>query len=282
MQVKTWNLSSIVRIPTAAGDVWCKSVPPFFAHEGKIIAMVAADDPALVAPLLAADHPTATVLLGDVPGDDQWDAPVERLVDMVRRLVRLQSRWAGRTEELLAAGLWDFRAAGFAALVDDLLRRAETRERLHAAELDAVDALAARVPDLLEELLTCGLPETLVHGDFHPGNWRYGPDGLVLLDWGDSAVGHPMLDFTAFLPRVPDGARPVVLAAWLDAWRGERPEADPERAAELIAPLAALRQALIYRAFLDAIEPGEHTYHEDDPAVWLRAAIEAEVPATSG
>ena len=55
VQIKTWNLSSILRLPTAEGDVWCKSVPPFLAHEGAIIALVGADEPTLVPPLLASD-----------------------------------------------------------------------------------------------------------------------------------------------------------------------------------------------------------------------------------
>ena len=58
LQVKTWNLSSILRLPTAEGDVWCKSVPPFLAHEGAIIALVGADQPTLVPPLLASDPRT--------------------------------------------------------------------------------------------------------------------------------------------------------------------------------------------------------------------------------
>jgi hypothetical protein len=39
-------------------------------------------------------------------------------------------------------------------------------------------------------------------------------------------------------------------------------------------PLAAARQAVIYRAFLDGIEPSEHVYHRADPADWLhRTAV---------
>ena len=43
-------------------------------------------------------------------------------------------------------------------------------------------------------------------------------------------------------------------------------------AAELLAPVAALRQALIYRTFLDGIEPDERVYHASDPGTWLRRA----------
>ena len=95
VQIKTWNLSSILRLRTADGDVWCKSVPPFLAHEGGIIALVGDDDPTLVPPLLASEPATGTVLLGDVPGDDDWDASEGRLLTMVQTLVRLQARWIG-------------------------------------------------------------------------------------------------------------------------------------------------------------------------------------------
>src|SRR4051794_38363559 len=37
-QIRTWTLSSLWRIPTAGGAVWLKHVPPFFAHEGALLA----------------------------------------------------------------------------------------------------------------------------------------------------------------------------------------------------------------------------------------------------
>ena len=39
-----------------------------------------------------------------------------------------------------------------------------------------------------------------------------------------------------------------------------------------MAPISALRQALIYRVFLDNIEPDERVYHADDPAHWMGRA----------
>jgi hypothetical protein len=38
--------------------------------------------------------------------------------------------------------------------------------------------------------------------------------------------------------------------------------------------VAAARQAVVYRRFLDRIEPTERVYHEDDPADWLRRTSE--------
>jgi hypothetical protein len=50
------------------------------------------------------------------------------------------------------------------------------------------------------------------------------------------------------------------------------PGCGPARAAALLAPLAAARQAVVYQHFLDHIEPSEHPYHRDDPPLWLAHA----------
>jgi hypothetical protein len=91
-----------------------------------------------------------------------------------------------------------------------------------------------------------------------------------LLDWGDACVGHPLLDVPAFLERAPVDQRPALQAHWLALWRAVLPGSDPERAWVLSAPLASARQAVLYRLFLDHIEPSEHPYHQGDPADWLR------------
>ena len=275
VQVKSWNLSSILRLPTAAGDVWCKTVPAFFAHEGAVIEAVGGWDASLVPPLLAADRRAGTILLGDVPGEDQWTATPSRLVAMVRKLVALQASFIRRTPELLTAGLPDWRAESLSGMARDLVGRTEVRAQFSSDEIAALDALAGELPRRLADLTACGLPETLVHGDFHPGNWRADGGALVLLDWSDSGVGHPMLDFASFLPRVADEARGSVRDAWIDAWAARSSQADAARAARLAAPIAAVRCALNYQRFLDGIEPSERRYHEADVAAELRRALAA-------
>ena len=123
---------------------------------------------------------------------------------------------------------------------------------------------------VLPTIASCGLPDTLVHGDFHPGNFRGTAGRLVLLDWGDSGIGHPLLDQPAFLTRVAAGHVQAVRAHWEQQWRAALPGCDPARCSELLAPVAAARQAVIYQKFLDNIEPSERVYHRNDPADWLR------------
>jgi hypothetical protein len=56
------------------------------------------------------------------------------------------------------------------------------------------------------------------------------------------------------------------------------PGSDPAAAIGAIAPIVALWKALVYRSFLDAIEPSEHRYHERDVPDWLRIALDARAP----
>ena len=277
VQVKTWNLSSVLRLPTAYGQVWAKSVPPFLGHEGAIIEAVGRHAPDVVPAVIAADRDDrgyTTALLADVPGEDQWEAPEPLLVAMIRKWVDVQADWADRLDELARLGLPDRRSGPLLTGVRTLAARGDVRAELADGDRDALDALVAALPDRLAELDACGLPDTLVHGDLHPGNWRSDGRDLRLLDWGDSGIGHPLLDQSAFLDRIPSPAVQRIAQQWEQRWLERMPASRPAEAARLLAPIAAARQAVIYRKFLDNIEPSEHPYHEHDPADWLRRTAE--------
>jgi phosphotransferase family enzyme len=261
-QVKTWNLSSLWRLPIGSSVAWLKAVPPFFAHESRILTLL---DAAGVPVLVAADGPR--MLLEDIPGVDQHRAVGAPTLVMVRLLVGLQVAWVARSDELLALGLPDWRAEPLAeAAADVVARTAPELEREVVQQLERLlDGFAQRS----SEVESCGIPATLVHGDFHRGNVRGTPERLVLLDWGDCGVGHPLLDQVAFLEYLPQSEHEAVLREWSRLWRAAVPGCDPDRAALLLEPVAALRRAVVYRGFLDAIEPDERIYHASDPADWL-------------
>jgi hypothetical protein len=269
-QQRTWNLSCIWRIPTAGGPVWLKVVPPFFAHESAMIHVVGSVLPYLPQ-VLASDR--QRVLLADIPGADQYSASTPDLAWMVRTLVATQAALATNVDVLLATGCFDWREEPFSFRAHDVIER-------HAGELDpttraSLDRLVRELPTRFAELASAGIPDSLVHGDFHPGNVRGDSGRLVLLDWGDSGVGHPLLDQAAFLQMVPAEAQRAITTEWAAAWRSAIPGCDPDHAANLVRPLSALRLAILYQLFLDQIEPSERVYHVNDPAIWLRNAAEA-------
>ena len=262
LQVRTWNLSSLWRLPSDRGMLWLKVLPPFAAPEGALIGKLPPD---CTPRLIACDG--ARMLMEEIPGRDLYDAEQSTLVAMVEMLVRLQAGWIARIDELLAIGLPDWRRDRAGPEIAGLVERAATG--LSAPDRAELDSFVAGLDARFEAVEACGIGPSLVHGDFHPGNFRGDGDSLTMLDFADSVVGHPLFDMPPFLDRIRDSARAAARDAWFAAWRAAIPGSDPERAAALLAPVAAARQAALYQHFLDSIETAEHPYHRDDPREWL-------------
>ncbi|MFF0553848.1 phosphotransferase [Streptomyces sp. NPDC004311] len=292
-QVRTWNLSALFRFRTAGGGgAWLKTVTPSFnAAEGRVIALLGSVDPTLVPAVLGCDPGRGRLLLDHVPGEDLWSPSAGDVVAVVPRLVAAQAALAadGRAA---AAGLRDRTLPVLVGHVNALLDRLEAGQaaapgasgasgggeerpgdRLTARESAAARELAARLPALVEELAACGLPDTLVHGDFHPGNWRSDGRSAVVVDYADSAFGHPALDGLRPRQYVDDERWEQIAGVWARAWREHVPGAAPERALELVGPLFHLAYAVRYQEFLDHIEDSERPYHETDPVTEVRRAL---------
>lgn len=257
-QRKTWNLAGLFRLPTADGPVWLKALPPFASDEAQVMAVFGAVDPTLVPRVLAAAP--GRLLLADVPGTDCWHAPPEVLASGIERFVHAQSVIDTAPPDLLVR-------ADPAAEVSALLSR---DLGLTSAEVAAAHALLPRWWALSE----CGLPTTIVHGDFHSGNWRSADGGPpTVLDFADAHVGHPTLDGLRVVDYLAPDRRPAARASWVSAWQRACPDSDPSRALAIAEPLAHLYYAVRYQEFLDGIEETERIYHRDDPASSVRAAL---------
>jgi hypothetical protein len=182
VQRKTWNLAVLFRLPTDKGPVWLKTTPRFAADEASVIAAFARVDPALVPPVIGAGP--RRVLLGHLPGEDCWDAAPQIITSAVRRLAAAQAVLASRPASL-PPGLPDRRTPVITGQIRALLD-GQVGGELSAGELAAARGLLSRFP-LLDE---CGLPDTIVHGDFHPGNWRSDGGPPAIVDWaGDHTEG---------------------------------------------------------------------------------------------
>jgi Phosphotransferase enzyme family len=260
VQHKTWNLSCLFRLPTDGGTVWLKAIPSFAAAESAAIAGFAEVDPGLVPAVLASGP--GRLLLADVPGTGCRDASPPVVTGTVRRFVAAQAR-VGRPP-----GLPDRRPEILAAAVRGLLDGA-IGDELTSAELRA----ARRLQDRWEMLDGCGLPDTVVHGDFHPGNWRSDGGPAVILDWADAHLGNPVLDGLRAIDYLPPGLRETAAGAWTAAWAAAAPRSRPAEALRIAGPLAHFAYAVRYQEFLDNIEPSERVYHEGDPVGVIREAL---------
>ena len=183
VQHKTWNLAALFRLPTGKGPVWLKTTPRFAADEASVIAAFARIDPTLVPPLIGAGP--RRVLLEHLPGEDCWEGSPQIITSAVQRLVTTQAVLAGQPASI-PPGLPDRRTPVIAGQIRALLDGPLASE-LTAAEATAARRLLSRFP-LLDE---CGLPDTIVHGDFHPGNWRSDGGPPVIVDFADARRPFP-------------------------------------------------------------------------------------------
>ncbi|MFD1663644.1 phosphotransferase family protein [Streptomyces caeni] len=260
-QRRTWNLAGLFRLPTARGTVWLKATPRFATDEADVAEAFARVDPGLVPAVVGRGE--RRFLMEHVPGEDCWGASHETAAAM-ERFVSAQAALAPSRP----AGLRDWRTPVLAAQVDALL------DGPAAAGLTSQERSDVRgMTDRWQELAACGLPDTVVHGDFHPGNWRSDGGRPVVMDFADAYWGNPVMDGLRAHDFLPEPIRATAARAWADAWRVQAPGSDPQRALALAEPLAPLMYAVRYQEFLDGIEPSERPYHEGDPEAEIRSAL---------
>jgi hypothetical protein len=63
--VKNWGISCLLRVPTSAGDLYFKAVPPLFAREGMITVEVATFCPEHAPTVVAVEPARRWLLLED-------------------------------------------------------------------------------------------------------------------------------------------------------------------------------------------------------------------------
>ena len=92
-----------------------------------------------------------------------------------------------------------------------------TADELDAQERATLGAFVAGLPARMAAVAACGVPETLFA--VHPGNVRGSPGAMILIDWGEAGVGHPLLDQAAMFSSIGGDEGAAVRAHWARRWR---------------------------------------------------------------
>jgi aminoglycoside phosphotransferase (APT) family kinase protein len=128
--------------------------------------------------------------------------------------------------------------------MSELMER-QTKMPPVALSRDELHRLSARVQDALTVFEETGIPNTLGHLDFNPGNIICSPTGCRFLDWAEAFVGHPFLTFEYLLEHFrrtfgqDDSQETQFAARYTSPWRAFASESDIRRALE-VAPLIAV------------------------------------------
>ena len=227
--------STVLRVPTAAGDMYFKAPAPNLRYEAALTRALTQYKPDRVLPLLAVDAERGWMLMPD--GGTRLREVVRASRDtaawlaVLPRYAELQMSLAEHVDELLGFGVPDRRLATlpeqYARLLEDHeVMRIDREPGLSAAQYRRLRELAPRIEELCAELASHGLMETLNHGDLHDGNIFVGDDGPRFFDWGDGTVSHPFYSLRTTFVSVEisldleegAGELPQLRDAYLEPW----------------------------------------------------------------
>ena len=285
-QRKNNSISSVMRARTAAGYVYLKAASRHFRYEARITTGLASRFADHVPVVLASDVERSWLVMEDFgevirrKGVGEWERALALMGEMQRACI-------GESDWLRSIGCADRRLAALSEQIPALLDAPETR-----AELDEEvhRRLVRRTPELraaCDALAECGVPETLIHGDLHPGNVAVSDGRLTVFDWTDAAVGHPFVDLATFLPggfRTPVSVENAakaqrLLDVYLEGWTAVAPAAQLRRAAQLVETVARLHHAQSYLEILRSIERADSWQWAGELGEWL-APLDQGIPAT--
>jgi hypothetical protein len=224
VQHRHWGISSVMRVQTESGRVWFKAVSEHFRHEPSATAFIAGLAPDATAGVVAWDADEGWMLLEDLPGDAVPDEDGHGTA--YARLAQVQAMTGGRHHDLLAAG------CARRPLIEIPGELANVFDDPILSDWLSVDSgRAARIVDWLvdavERVEQLGLPDVLVHGDFHPGNVRLVDERLVIFDWSDAAIAKPFVDVMTWATWLPHdaSARDALWQSFADVWADVLPAA---------------------------------------------------------
>src|SRR5258708_2500919 len=187
-------------LETNGQAVWFKAVGEPNLREFPISVTLSRLFPGFV-PTAIANHPAwhgwlttevAGSTLDEVPDACAWERAAQTLGE-------LQIASVGMTDQLLEAGCKDLRVTSLLPSVDPFLEvmtqlmEQQWKTPPPALDRDELLTLGSQIKEALSELAELGIPDTLGHLDFNPGNILCSADQCVFLDWAEAYVGPPFL-----------------------------------------------------------------------------------------
>jgi aminoglycoside/choline kinase family phosphotransferase len=288
-QVRVRHWACVLRVPAAGGDIYFKAVAPAQGFEPLVTRALMVMAPGVVPRVLALDAERGWLLMvdGGVPlrGRVLPGRHLEPLLDMLPRFAALQLALVPHTAALLAAGCPDRRLHRLPALIADLL---DDRDLMLVGHPDGMTAaehadLRAALPamrDLCARLADIGVPESLHHDDFHPGNVLVDARAnYAFFDWGESAITHPFLSlgmalrWARLVLECDEEALDRLRRAYLGPWTAYAPTDRLLEAAAIAERLMPLARALTWAESIRGLEPDARWECEDSSAYFLRVFL---------
>jgi hypothetical protein len=268
--VRWW--STVLRVPTSAGDLYFKSNAPPHAFEAALLVILGRLQPGRAPDLVAADPERGWLLMrdGGIRLREQLTSAADLFhwEELLPTYAELQLSLAPHVDELLAAGVPDERLAGLPAHLEELLadRNALLIDLPDGVTSEQHRQLCGLMPEFAaacDRLASFGIPETLQHDDFHDGNIFLRDGRYLFFDWGDSSISHPFHTLVVTLRAVarglelPPGGPDLIRLrdAYLEPFSQYGSHAKLAAAADVAHFTGTAARSLAWHRFVSAREP---------------------------
>ena len=245
--------STVLRVPTADGDLFLKQEQPVQEYEVALTVALASRWADRVPEVVAADFERSWLLTRDGGVRIADSGALEAFPRALELYGELQVGEIPHVGEFLEMGLRDLRLPVVAELYEPFFER---DHGLEPAEVARLLALAPRFLELCAELEVLGLPASIQHDDLHQWNVFVRAERVAIYDWGDSSVGFPLWSWLKPFFALDDaGMDPEALRkAYLAAWRPFAPDRELRRALEVAVPTGLFPYAAQIRRQYDVTQ----------------------------
>jgi len=267
-QVKNTYVSTVLRCPTDAGDIYLKIPSPIFVREVQVMEELTRWNIAELPRMLAVSSEPSLILMKDMGGCDLTNCcTFDRLEAVARAFGRLQLAAINFVNSGIPQTFYDCRIAVLMRAIDDVLDEAGSLldgspHQLAEEEISRIRCQLPMWKELCAEIQEAALPDTIDHGDLRPGNIRVVGDRIIFYDWAWSAITHPFMGITGFLHLIqnslsnPEKDTHLLRDAYLEAWRGYASDSALRHTFELAGRVKTLYGVVVDAEWLRAINAG--------------------------
>jgi len=285
-QVKSQTRSCLLRVRTTDGTLYLKAAYGIFGTEATFTDFLSQLYPDYLPKLIAVNTEQQWMLMREFEGQHLGKAvDVSRWEIALRRYAEIQVQMANQVDQLLDVGFPDRRINQLAQRIEPLfadntvLLLPQNDPFLEHSDLEELRTLIPQLLSWCEVLETCGVPQTLVHGDFYCQNVIDAQQSNIYFDWSDSAVSHPFFDAGFFLFDIAQELSNVVDVqarlrdAYLEPWTVYLPMKQLTSIFQTTQPLAALYHAIVSYEISQHLESAHRWETENTVPYYLKMML---------
>jgi hypothetical protein len=278
-QVKSWGMSCVLRVRISEGNYYFKASTrrALFADEPRVTQALATRFPSLIPRPVQVDAERGWMILADI-GTNLRDATlnISQWKQLIQKYAELQHELALEPDWVLNAGCLDRRQHVLETQLRELLS-AETNV-ISQEQLRTLRETQAAWTHHLSKLSASSIPDSLVHGDWHPGNIAVKDGVSRIFDWTDACLSHPFFDILGMFDELEDvfdeETRQALLETYLGTWTGFASLEEMRAVVPSIRVALCLHQVVTYWKILEGLEPTARHEVAKGLEYWLRRLTE--------